>query len=135
MAACLHGDERCGEVAIERVLAEMDEETVLRPVAFVIANERAVEEGVRSIDADRNRSFPGDPESGIHEERLAHQLLAVLADTEAVLDLHATESDSPPFRSSTDRPGRRSTWLGRWAWTRQWTRAARAPRCSRRSRT
>lgn len=97
VVACQHGDERCGAVAIERVLASLDPENVQRPVAFVIANERARAAGVRSIDADLNRVFPGDPDGAAHEERLAADLASVLADVELVLDLHSTESDSDPF--------------------------------------
>lgn len=89
----IHGDEPCGVAAVER-LAETAP-AVDRPVALIIANERAVRQGERFIDTDLNRTFPGDP-AGNHEERLAARLTTELEGC-SVLALHSTQSDDRPF--------------------------------------
>ena len=85
----IHGDEPCGIHAVETLLAE--EPAVERPVAFVIANEEAAEQGKRYLDTDLNRSFPGDQESNAHEERLAAELVEEIGDC-TTLALHSTQS-------------------------------------------
>jgi len=90
----IHGDEPCGVHAVEHLLAT--EEEFARPVAFVIANERAVESGERYLDADLNRSFPGDRSAAAHERRLAADIADELAGC-TVLALHSTQSHADPF--------------------------------------
>lgn len=90
----IHGDEPCGVHAVETLLA--DSPTVERPVAFVTANEEAVERGVRYVDTDLNRSFPGDPDSTAHEERLAARLVDEIGDC-TTLALHSTQSYAGMF--------------------------------------
>lgn len=99
VVGAIHGDEPCGARAIERVLIE--DPDVRRPVKFVVANERALEGGVRYIDADLNRAFKpgGDPRD--HEHGLAHRLAEELAGC-TVLSLHATQSHSEPFAIVND---------------------------------
>ncbi|MFB6250909.1 MAG: succinylglutamate desuccinylase/aspartoacylase family protein [Halobellus sp.] len=90
----IHGDEPCGERAIERFRAENP--SVERPVKLVIANEEALEAGVRYLDTDLNRSFPGDPSADTHEGRLAYNLARELRG-KTVLSLHSTQSYAEPF--------------------------------------
>ncbi len=90
----IHGDEPCGKKAIERFLEEDWE--VEKPVKFIIANEEALEENERFLDADLNRSFPGDKDSEKHEERLAAEIMDEVEGTK-VLDLHTTRSYPEPF--------------------------------------
>jgi predicted deacylase len=85
----IHGDEPCGVHAVETLLEASP--TVERPVLFVIANEEAIERGQRYVETDLNRSFPGDPESQFHEERLAAELVSVVGDC-TTLALHSTRS-------------------------------------------
>lgn len=85
----IHGDEPCGVHAVETLLEEAP--SVERPVAFVIANEEALERGERYAEVDLNRSFPGDPASELHEERLAAELVAAVGDC-TTLALHSTRS-------------------------------------------
>ncbi|MCO8243062.1 succinylglutamate desuccinylase/aspartoacylase family protein [Haladaptatus sp. AB643] len=115
VVACLHGNERCGKTAVERVLAEKP--SFSRAVRFVLANEEAIAEDVRFIDEDLNRAFPGDSNGKTHESRLAAELLPEL-DGCGVLDLHSTESQPEPFALVTrlnDRTKRlaRATGVGR----------------------
>jgi predicted deacylase len=97
IVACLHGDEPGGKRAIERFLGE--QRTVEEAVQFVTANTEAMEIGDRAVDADLNRSFPGDERSDQHEERVAHELLKTLQGSRT-LDIHATNSTRRPFAIS-----------------------------------
>ena len=90
----IHGDEPCGQVAIDRFL-ERDPD-VDRPVRFVVANEEALSLGSRYVEADLNRVLPGDPESDVLEERLAAELLATVEGC-TPLGIHSTRSYAEPF--------------------------------------
>lgn len=85
----IHGDEPCGVHAVETLLDERP--AVERPVAFVIANEEAIDRNRRFVHCDLNRSFPGDPDADAHERRLAHELSSEVGDC-ATLALHSTQS-------------------------------------------
>jgi predicted deacylase len=90
----IHGDEPCGVRAVEHLIDAQP--AVERPVKCIVANEEAISQDTRYVDADLNRVFPGDPDSDAHEERLATELLAELRDC-AVLSLHSTQSYTGPF--------------------------------------
>ncbi|NIC00527.1 succinylglutamate desuccinylase/aspartoacylase family protein [Halobacterium sp. R2-5] len=90
----VHGDEPCGARAIERLLdADLD---VLEPVKLVVANERALEAGVRYLDADLNRSFGEDVPEDAHEVELARRLADEIRGC-TVLSIHSTQSHADPF--------------------------------------
>ncbi len=102
VVAAIHGDEPCGVRAIERLrAADLDVE---RPVALVVANERALAAGVRYVDADLNRAF-GEGESHGHEHALAPRLASALAGC-TTLAIHSTRSYDGPFGIVTDGAGR-----------------------------
>jgi len=90
----IHGDEPCGPLAIERLLAENP--AVQRPVKFIIANEAALDAGRRYLDADLNRAFPGDADAEAHERRLAHDLAREIQGC-TTLALHSTQSTPKPM--------------------------------------
>lgn len=95
-----HGDEPRTAEVIEKVKDKIENslQTDLNArVKLVVANERALKQGVRYTEADLNRSFPGDKDSNLYEERLASEVYAELKDTESVLSLHSTMSAPPPF--------------------------------------
>ncbi|MFC7068338.1 succinylglutamate desuccinylase/aspartoacylase domain-containing protein [Halobaculum lipolyticum] len=94
VVAGIHGDEPCGPRAVERLLAEAPD--VDRPVKLVVANEAALDAGVRYLDEDLNRAFPGDANGDTRESRLAHRLLGELEGC-TVLALHSTQSTAEPF--------------------------------------
>ncbi|WP_284014195.1 succinylglutamate desuccinylase/aspartoacylase domain-containing protein [Halobaculum litoreum] len=94
VVAGIHGDEPCGPRAVERLLAEGP--AVDRPVKLVVANEAALDAGVRYVEEDLNRVFPGDPNGDTLESRLAHRLMAELEGC-TVLALHSTQSTAEPF--------------------------------------
>ncbi|NHN40985.1 succinylglutamate desuccinylase [Halorubellus sp. JP-L1] len=94
VVAAIHGDEPCGVRAIERVLEE--DPAVKEPAKLVVANELALERGVRYVDEDMNRAFPGAPEAETHEARLAYRLGEELEGCR-VLAMHSTQSHGEPF--------------------------------------
>ena len=93
VVACLHGDEKCGRHAVNRLL---DEEELERPVRFVLANEKAMKKGERFVDVDLNRCFPGDSGSERHEERLAAELMKELKGRKTLV-IHAMENFEEAF--------------------------------------
>lgn len=96
----IHGDEPCGPNAIERFI-ESDYE-VIEPVKFVIANEEALEQNKRFLETDLNRTFPGDPDSEIHEEKLASKVLEQVKGKKLV-DIHSTQSHPEPFATFSEK--------------------------------
>ncbi|MFB6251974.1 MAG: succinylglutamate desuccinylase/aspartoacylase family protein [Halobellus sp.] len=97
----IHGDEPCGVRAIERFRARGPTDRIQRPVKLIIANERALDAGTRYVEGDLNRLFPGDPDSGIHEERLAYDLRQEVEDC-VTLGFHSTVSFDEPFGTLAD---------------------------------
>jgi len=95
----VHGDEPCGKRAIERFLSE--EHEVKKPVKLIIVNEKALEEDKRYLEADLNRSMPGDEDSDLYEERLAAKLFEEIKGLK-VLDIHSTRSYPEPFATIKD---------------------------------
>jgi succinylglutamate desuccinylase len=90
----IHGDEPCGPSAVDDLLkADLE---IQRPVKLIVANEEALEEGVRYLEEDLNRAFPGDPDADTHEGRLAHELLREIRGCD-ILSLHSTQSYAAPF--------------------------------------
>jgi len=85
----IHGDEPCGVQAVEELAAEAPD--VEKPVALVVANERALEAGERYLDEDLNRAFPGDPDGDTHERRLAAEIAKRFGHC-TTLSLHSTQS-------------------------------------------
>lgn len=85
----IHGDEPCGVRAVEHLLESQP--PLEEPVACVIANEKAIDQGVRYVDEDLNRAFPGDPAGDTHESRLAAGLGEEL-DGMMALSMHSTQS-------------------------------------------
>lgn len=92
VVGAIHGDEPCGETAVERLVA--DDPPVDRPVKLVVANEEALARGVRYVDTDLNRAFD-DGATG-HEARLARELAAEIRGLRT-LSLHSTRSYGEPI--------------------------------------
>jgi len=94
VVGAVHGDEPCGARAIERFLDDVP--AVDRPAKLIVANERALERGVRYVETDLNRALPGDPDGDLYEERLAHELTAEVEGCLA-LGIHSTVSYDRAF--------------------------------------
>jgi predicted deacylase len=94
VVAAIHGDEPCGVRAVERLLD--DEPPVREPVRLVVANEVALDRGVRYVDADLNRAFDEETDRDAHEYQLARALRAEIEGCR-VLSIHSTQSHAEPF--------------------------------------
>lgn len=96
----LHGDEPAGERIVRRLadrLPEPEETTGEGTIRLLIANERALEAGVRYTDTDLNRAFPGDPDSDEYERALAPEIIEAVDGMDAVFAIHTSHSVPPPF--------------------------------------
>lgn len=83
-----HGNERIG-VAVAAAIYTLG--ISKKNLTIQIANPRAFAQGVRYIDQDLNRSFPGAP-GGNYETRRAYQLLRKIVAADLVIDIHSTTS-------------------------------------------
>ncbi|AOW79855.1 succinylglutamate desuccinylase/aspartoacylase [Halodesulfurarchaeum formicicum] len=90
----IHGDEPCGVRAVEWLLEAEPE--VARPVRLIVANERAIDAGVRYVDADLNRSFDYVSTKTAYEAGLADRLRREIQG-KTVLSIHSTQSTHDPF--------------------------------------
>ncbi|MFW6384219.1 MAG: succinylglutamate desuccinylase [Halodesulfurarchaeum sp.] len=93
IVGAVHGDEPCGVRAIDRLLETQPE--VSRPVELIVANERALQLGVRYVDADLNRSFQYVAPDA-HEAKVADALRARIRN-KTILSIHSTQSTEDPF--------------------------------------
>ncbi len=83
-----HGDELIGL----KVAEELKKLKISDDIFQVhIANKEAYEKGIRFIDKDLNRSFPGNP-NGCYEEKLATKIFPIIEDADIVFDIHSTTS-------------------------------------------
>lgn len=85
VVVCIHGDEICGKVAMDRLRSEV---TFQKPIKHILANERAYKAERQYMDTNLNRAFPGDRSSDSYEDRVAVELLAELRDL-TVIDFHS----------------------------------------------
>lgn len=95
----VHGDEPCGKKAIKKFLSS--DFQVEEAVKFIVANEEALEQNVRYLDTDLNRSFPGDSSSESHEDKLAARINEEI-EGKKVLDIHTTHSYPDPFATFSE---------------------------------
>lgn len=97
----VHGDETCGTVGIERILAEFDAGTLqlqcgeltMVPVANPLARRRLQREGERNL----NRLFRPTEAPADYEARITNRLAPVIARHEVLLDLHSFQSEGEAF--------------------------------------
>ncbi len=91
----VHGNEVCGVEAYN----ELTEDFSVKKgsVTFILANEEAVNNNVRFVDKDLNRSFSSTL-MYCKEELIAKEIEEILFNVDAMLDVHAsTSKDSVPF--------------------------------------
>lgn len=97
----VHGDETCGTVGIERVLAELDGGTLqllcgqltLLPVANPLARRRLQREGERNL----NRLFKPSEAPADYEGRVTNVLCPLIERHDVLLDLHSFQSEGEAF--------------------------------------
>ncbi|HSB99206.1 MAG TPA: succinylglutamate desuccinylase/aspartoacylase family protein [Burkholderiaceae bacterium] len=97
----VHGNETCGTRAIERVLAEFDSGTLTLArgsATFVpVTNPLAYRRGQRMGERNLNRNLRPCSDPLDNEDRIANVLCPLLAEHEALLDLHSFHSPGEPF--------------------------------------
>lgn len=97
----VHGDEKPGVVALERLAAEFERGglSLVRGQLTIVprANAAAVEAGVHFLDQNLNRIVRPHPAPANREQGLADELAALIAGHDAVLDLHSAPAPSAPF--------------------------------------
>lgn len=87
----VHGDERAGVRVVKELASSL---TVDRgTVHLVLANLRAIESGDRFTEENLNRCFVKDYGGTSYEAKRARELLPVLDDVDALLDLHEHSDD------------------------------------------
>jgi len=97
----VHGDETCGTVGIERVLAELDGgalqllrgQLTLVPVANPLARRRLQREGELNL----NRLFKPSEAPADYEGRVTNVLCPLIERHDVLLDLHSFQSEGDAF--------------------------------------
>lgn len=87
-----HGDEKNGLYVKKELNKKFKKHPVKNgTVDFVVANPLALKRGVRFIETDLNRSFPGNAK-GSHEEKIAAKLYKLVGRADIAIDIHSTKS-------------------------------------------
>lgn len=91
-----HGNEKAGVLAVERILKDIKIKKGV--VYFVFANPRVIEENKRFIEKNLNRCFLDGQRGNCYEEERARELMEILNDVDALLDVHASNNpETTPF--------------------------------------
>ncbi len=93
--ACVHGNEPCGILAFESILALLTIES--GTVIFQIGNPRAVEQNIRFSEMNLNRAFKdendfSEKEKNTYEYNRAKELKSLLDTADALLDIHSSKN-------------------------------------------
>ena len=92
----VHGNEKAGVYAVKRILKNISIKKGM--VYFVFANPKAIKENKRFIDKNLNRCFLDKQNGNSYEEKRAKELIGILEDSDALLDVHASNSsETTPF--------------------------------------
>lgn len=86
LIAATHGDEKIGVEVIER----LNNEGYQGKFDYLIANSKALKKNIRFIDADLNRSYPGEKNSPFYEKRKAYDNLKLAKEYQYIIDIHET---------------------------------------------
>ena len=101
VTGAVHGNETCGTQAIERIMAELDAGTLaIRRglVTFVpVCNPLAYAKRERAGDRNLNRALGPTASPADFEDHVANWLCPLLAQHEALLDLHSTRAKAEAF--------------------------------------
>jgi uncharacterized protein len=97
----VHGSEKCGSVAIRRIMSEIDSgelEIVTGTVTFVpITNPKAYLQNTRNGDRNLNRRLRPESAPKEFEDHVANWLCPLLAQHDVLLDLHSFQAQGRPF--------------------------------------
>lgn len=99
--AGVHGNEVCGLKAFEKLLPGFSADA--GTVHFIYGNLQAISLNKRFIDMNLNRAFRpetslSEKEKSSYERKRALEIMPLLAETDALLDIHSSATPgSPPF--------------------------------------
>src|SRR3954463_4145532 len=97
----VHGNERCGAIAINRLAHDIDAGKVTLESGTLqlvpITNPKAFEQNVRFVERNLNRYLYPKEEKEHYEDHLDPILCEVLDNTDVLLDLHSYTSKGGPF--------------------------------------
>ena len=88
-----HGNERIGLETVEI----LEKKGLSGYFDYIIANRKALDENVRFSDRDLNRSYPGNKDSDLYEERRACEILEIAKEYKYVIDMHEASSGINDF--------------------------------------
>ena len=99
----IHGDEKCGTIAIRRVIEDIDSKKLFiasGQVTFVpVANPRAYELDRRFTERNLNRYLVPMEKPDSYEAQLGNILCPMLAACDVLLDIHSYTVGGPAFAS------------------------------------
>ncbi|MEN3294720.1 MAG: hypothetical protein V7642_3973 [Burkholderiales bacterium] len=97
----VHGNERCGAQAINRLTADLDSGAVVLGRGTLqlmpVANPKAYEQGVRFVERNLNRYLHPKETRTHYEDHLDPIVCAFLDKVDVLLDLHSYTSQGGPF--------------------------------------
>jgi uncharacterized protein len=101
VTAAVHGNEICGTLAMQRLVAELDagQLVIARGVLTLvpITNPLAYTLGRRAGDRNLNRALAPTAMPREFEDQVANWLCPLLAEHQALLDLHSFQASGQPF--------------------------------------
>ncbi len=101
VTGAVHGNEVCGPIGIERVMADIGAgrlRILAGSVSFVpVTNPLAYARGQRNGDRNLNRNLFPTASPQDFEDRIANWLCPLLAQHDVLLDCHSTHAQNPAF--------------------------------------
>lgn len=92
----VHGNEGLG-VEVMRSLKNR-----FPALNWLIANEKALAQGIRFTDVDLNRVAPGDKRATVYEVQRVQEILEIAERYRCVIDIHSTDADTGIFTIVTN---------------------------------
>lgn len=99
----VHGSEPCGSVAIDQIVAQINQgELPLQTGTITFlprANPKACEAGTRIFEGNLARSIVKKDlaDCTYYEERIAQEIIPLIEEADYILDLHSCSTQTPPF--------------------------------------
>ncbi len=103
VAGSMHGDEPAGAQVVRHVRETMDPSEFPWEVRLAVGNPRALEQNIRFMDSDLNRSFVGGESNGYERER-SLELMEAFGSPRLLIDIHQTHCPTPPLAVVADSP-------------------------------
>jgi uncharacterized protein len=115
----VHGSEKCGTVAIDRVLSEFESGVLTLAcgqVTFVpITNPKAYAQNTRNGDRNLNRRLRLESVPKEFEDRVANWLCPLLSQHDVLLDLHSFQAEGQAFATLGPENNQGALEPFRWA--------------------